>query len=209
MTPYNPTHYLLDRAQIHDTITKLYTLLDQHLWSRLASSEVFAPTFTVDYSSMFGGQPRETTPGQIVEQWRGMLEKWTGAVHALSGVLIEGLPLPSPLPLGALQGAARAGMGDEVAGGDVEETVTQEEDVTHAKVSSYVTVHIVKKGAEGGEQTSNGGMGAFEVVKLGVDECRGLYGEGWDGNRWRIKSMKPRVVWYEGNAEGILGVKGV
>lgn len=185
MPPYTLPHHLLDRAQIHDTITKLYLLTDLRLWPRLLSSEVFTPHFTLDYTSLFGGSPNtSTTPADAVESFRNVMERMSASTHVQTSLLIEGLPLPSS-------------PGDE----------REVEIPDHAKVTSYVTVHLVQKGAEGGDSTSNGGICEIEVVRLKTEECRGLYGEGWDCNPWRISLFRPDVRWMEGNSEGILGVK--
>ena len=181
MAPYSTTDFLLDRAHIHDSITKLYLLTDLRQWDRLLASEVFAATFTLDYTAMFGGEPTQRTPADVVGMWRGLMEGLTSTQHVQTSLLIEGLPAP------------------DLPGNDSQA-------VTHAKVTSYVTVHITKKGADGGEHTSNGGINSLELVKLPPADCRAAYGQEWDGNPWRISAMKVAPSWYEGNT-GILGVK--
>ena len=65
---YTVSQYLLDHANIHDTLTKLYSLSDRHLWDRLGgsdggseasalSSEVFISSVLLDYTAMFGREP--------------------------------------------------------------------------------------------------------------------------------------------------------
>jgi hypothetical protein len=212
MAPYTLPQYLLDHTHILATASKFYLLTDTHQWPRLSSSfssspsgtaldasEVFtSPTFTLDYSSLFGGSPKESTPQEATEMFKGFIDKLTTSQHVLTGSLIEGLPLP------------------------VEGENEAEEWPTTAKVTAYVTVHLTKKGAEGGSHTSNGGIVEMEMVRVGREECARLYGEratknkredgsgkvgGWDGNPWRVKSFKPDVRWHAGNAAGILGVK--
>lgn len=185
MAPYSATAFLLDRAHIHDTVTKLYLLTDLRQWPRLLASEVFAASFTLDYTAMFGGEPTQRKPADVVGMWRPLMEGFSTTQHVQTSLLIEGLPTPSA--------------GSEHS--DVDEGAA-----THAKVTSYVTVHITKKGAAGGEHTSNGGINSLELVKLPAADCRAAYGEEWDGNPWRVSAMKVAPAWYEGNT-AILGVK--
>lgn len=191
MAPYSTTAFLLDRAHIHDTVTKLYLLTDLRQWDRLLASEVFAATFTLDYTAMFGGEPTQRSPADVVGMWRPLMEGLTSTQHVQTSLLIEGLPA-------ALGSADRDGDGDN--------NVPDAQAVTHAKVTSYVTVHITKKGAPGGDSTSNGGINSLELVRLSTSECRAAYGQEWDGNPWRISAMKAAPSWYEGNT-AILGVK--
>lgn len=183
MAPYSTTAYLLDRAHIHDTVTKLYLLTDLRQWPRLLASEVFAATFTLDYTAMFGGEPNQRTPTDVVGMWRPLMEGLTSTQHVQTSLLIEGLPAPVP-----------------------GEHPVDEQAATHAKVTSYVTVHITKKGAAGGESTSNGGINSLELVRLPPADCRAAEGLEWTGNPWRISAMKVSPSWYEGNT-AILGVK--
>ncbi|KKY29808.1 hypothetical protein UCDDA912_g10277 [Diaporthe ampelina] len=53
---YTVTDFLLDRANIHDTVTKLAWYYDSHSEAGLRD-EVFVPEVHVDYSKILGGEP--------------------------------------------------------------------------------------------------------------------------------------------------------
>ena len=89
---YFATDYLLDRANIHDTITKLYMLTDLKLWDRLAT-EVPAETITLEYSTVFGSPHSQHSPDGLVQQWRPLMEKMSARQHVVTGLLID---LPQP-----------------------------------------------------------------------------------------------------------------
>ncbi|KAH8657562.1 putative peroxisome biosynthesis protein PAS1, partial [Tricladium varicosporioides] len=67
------TNYLMDRANIHDLVTKMSLFLDLSRWSAL-ETEVFAEVVLVDYTSMFGGEPKTFTGKEQVESWKGQIE---------------------------------------------------------------------------------------------------------------------------------------
>ncbi|CAG8976656.1 hypothetical protein HYALB_00002172 [Hymenoscyphus albidus] len=52
---YNISTYLLDRANIHYTVTKMCLLLDLKKFSELAT-DVFDEQVRVDYTSLLGGE---------------------------------------------------------------------------------------------------------------------------------------------------------
>jgi len=162
----------------HYSITKLYLLADTHQWPRLGSSEVFAQSFTLDYT-MYGGVSTQSTPDGFLGMWRPLVER-LGSTHRLqTSLLIEKLADPSSGHPGT--------DGQVVFLGSVKT----------AKVTSYMTVHIPKDM----RRMANGGMNTFELVKLSVDECKTAYGESWDGNPWRVSSMNVVPRWEEGDTE--------
>jgi hypothetical protein len=190
MPPYTPTTHLQDRDHISDTLFKLYYLTDTTQWPRLGTgnaSEVFAPTFTLDYTAMFGGMPSQRSPADVVAMWTPIIAKMKATAHVQSGCLVEGLPVPG------------SSIDEEAQEGEGEVLMT-------AKAASYVTVHLVQavEGAED-KMTSNGGINHYEVVKFSEEKCRELYGEAWDGNPWRVTLMRVSPKWYAGNTEIILG----
>ena len=42
---------------------------------------VFAPEFTSDYTSVFGGQPLRATPGQLIAQWHQLVPGFNATWH--------------------------------------------------------------------------------------------------------------------------------
>jgi hypothetical protein len=186
MSPSPTETYLLTHHHITSTLSKLYLLVDLRQWPRLALSEVFAPTFTLDYTSMFGGEPRDVAPAEVIEGWKRIMHG-KRSMHVLTGTVVEGLRAP---------GAA----GEDKVQPD------------RVKVYVYVTANLVKEAVEGSEEeekwASNGGIGEVDLVRLPEEECRRLYGEAWDGNPWRVKAYKPDIKWYRGETEAVLGIKG-
>lgn len=94
MASYTSEDYLMDRANIHDLVTKMSLFLDLSRWSAL-ETEVFAEVVLVDYTSMFGGEPKTFTGKEQVESWKGQIEasgakKWQ---HVSSSLLID---IPQP-----------------------------------------------------------------------------------------------------------------
>lgn len=72
MASYDIPTYLLDRANIHDTVTKMSLLLDLKKWAQIGE-EVFAETLLVDYTSLLGGEPYTITGVKQAETWEHQL----------------------------------------------------------------------------------------------------------------------------------------
>ncbi|KAI5865855.1 hypothetical protein GGS23DRAFT_594024 [Durotheca rogersii] len=141
---YDIQTFLLDRANIHDTVIRL------GLNSDLNSTEgyvrdVYAPEVVIDYTSLFGGAPLRTTARAWAEMLQPMLGAYDARHHVVSGVLIE---LPQPAP-----GVARP---DRCA------------------ATANVSGHMVRRTARGGPIMHNGGRYALELVRLPELEARGL-----------------------------------
>ncbi|KAJ7513093.1 hypothetical protein B0H11DRAFT_2213621 [Mycena galericulata] len=92
MASYSATDYLLDRANIEDTITRMAWYVDRKEWDKVPS--VFADDLVMDYTSLLGGEPYNTTPVAQAQVWRGMLDYIDVSLHAVTGVLVD---LPQPL----------------------------------------------------------------------------------------------------------------
>lgn len=160
MAPYSVSDYLLDRANIHDTVSKHYMTFDRKRWEEY--DQVLAPNFVLDYTNMFGGEPRTVTPSEIAQEWKGFSEKLTGHQHIMTSLIIT-LPQPG----------------------------STSEKVMKATVEANVIATLVRKGHEGGEQTSNGGILDLELTKVSEDPAF--------GNPWRISKFKANIAWYAGN----------
>lgn len=104
MADYDIQTYLLDRANIHDVVTKMVhirlflslTILllrgrircankqEQYLYPDMSKfsqvgKEVFAETVVVDYTAMFGGEPVEISGEDQARKWErqlGGLDAW-------------------------------------------------------------------------------------------------------------------------------------
>lgn len=142
MSTYSTETYLLDRANIHDTILRLYHHTDRRELHLLP--QILAPEVILDYTAMFGGEPSTVTPEQVIERFQPMLSKMSGMQHVFASMLIH---LPQP-------GSCKA------------------EDVTKASVDANAIVNLIRQeyAEKGGERTSNGGWGQLEVVKLDVQD---------------------------------------
>ncbi|RYO98814.1 hypothetical protein DL764_006977 [Monosporascus ibericus] len=91
-SPYDIQTYLLDRANIHDTLTRLPIYYDIKSAEGLIK-DVFAPRVEVDYTSIFGGQPTDTAGEEWGRSLQTMLEAFDATQHVYTGILIE---LPQP-----------------------------------------------------------------------------------------------------------------
>ncbi|MBX9685062.1 MAG: nuclear transport factor 2 family protein [Candidatus Obscuribacterales bacterium] len=79
--------YLIDRQQIVDTINKLATFADLHQWDAL-SADVFASELTVDYTSLFGGEPQTLKAVDLVSSWKKLLPGFESTQHLLGNHLV-------------------------------------------------------------------------------------------------------------------------
>ncbi|KAI9685833.1 MAG: hypothetical protein M1822_004111 [Bathelium mastoideum] len=89
---YSSQRFLVDRAFIHDTLTKLYLAVDSQQFS-LLSSQVFAPTITMDYTAMFGGEAIQRSGDAQQEHFEGIMRKMESTQHVITSI-IPYLPAP-------------------------------------------------------------------------------------------------------------------
>ncbi|KAK8110803.1 uncharacterized protein PG998_007260 [Apiospora kogelbergensis] len=83
---YTIQQYLLDRANIQDTVSKITLYYDTENASALAD-ECYAPgEVTIDYTSMFGASPWSAI---------GTMRPFDAKQHVLAGLVIEQLPQPA------------------------------------------------------------------------------------------------------------------
>lgn len=83
MVNYDATAYLLDRANIQDTITRMGAYVDQHNWAGLIT-DVFAEELSVDYTELMPDRaPYKITGAKQAEQWEGMLKTMDKSQHAI------------------------------------------------------------------------------------------------------------------------------
>lgn len=79
---YDAVAYLLDRANIHDTVAKLGACVDGGSWASVPD-EVFAADLRIDYTEVFPGEPYVTTGAKQVAEWAGMLKLADKSQHVL------------------------------------------------------------------------------------------------------------------------------
>ncbi|XXH05972.1 hypothetical protein Hte_012416 [Hypoxylon texense] len=79
-TSYDVQTYLLDRANVHDTVARLTMNIDLKSYDGLAS-EVYAPQVVIDYTSMFGGKPMETTGKEWADSLKPMMSGFDSTQH--------------------------------------------------------------------------------------------------------------------------------
>jgi hypothetical protein len=77
-----------DRTAIIDTITDIAAGADRHQWERVRGA--FAETVTLDYTSLWGGEPQRLPAGEIVAQWSGFLPGFDETLHLISNHAIAG-----------------------------------------------------------------------------------------------------------------------
>jgi len=73
---------LEDRVAIIDTITDIAAGADRHQWDRLRRA--FAGTVTLDYTSLWGGEPTTQSGEAVVAQWSGFLPGFEQTLHLVT-----------------------------------------------------------------------------------------------------------------------------
>ncbi|KAG9236289.1 SnoaL-like domain-containing protein [Amylocarpus encephaloides] len=135
MSDYDIQSYLLDRANIHDVITKMSLYLDLKRFTSLAS-DVFADKMQVDYSSLLGGEPYELTGEKQAVTWMEQLGGMDCWQHVTTSILIE---LPQP------------GKGVGIP--------------KNAGALANCVARLERREARGGPEASNGGRYDLEVIR--------------------------------------------
>ncbi|KAL2020725.1 hypothetical protein VTK56DRAFT_8025 [Thermocarpiscus australiensis] len=91
---YDVSQYLLDRANIHDTIAKVPLYYDTRNLDAL-EAEVYADEVFIDYTSIFGGEPYTLSRGECVKRVGAVLDgMFSSTQHVTSGI-IANLPQPT------------------------------------------------------------------------------------------------------------------
>ncbi|KAI2626069.1 hypothetical protein GGS26DRAFT_563155 [Hypomontagnella submonticulosa] len=141
--PYDTQTYLLDRANVHDTVIKLTMNLDLRSFDGLVK-EVYAPQVVIDYTSMFGGKPMETTNEEWAKSLEPMMAGFDAMQHIVMGLLIK---LPQPT-----NGVARP---------------------DKCTVIANVTGHLFRRAARGGPMMHNGGRYVLDLERFPELEKKG------------------------------------
>ncbi|KAI1798763.1 SnoaL-like domain-containing protein [Daldinia bambusicola] len=140
---YDVLTYLLDKQNIHDTVARLTLNLDLKSTEGLIK-DVYAPDVVIDYTSMFGGEPTETTGEAWVKSLEPMMNGLDSSQHVVTNEIIE---LPQPT-----NGAAKP---------------------DKASVIAQVNGHMLRRAARGKPFMHNGGRYQLELVRLPELEKKG------------------------------------
>ncbi|KAM0807923.1 hypothetical protein AB5N19_08264 [Seiridium cardinale] len=171
--PYDTLTYLLDKSNIQDTLFKQVLYYDLNNGSGL-KDEVYAPECIIDYTEMFGGEPLKMTNKEWAEEAINTINLLDASQHHISGAVIQ-LPQPN-----SSSGTSKPSTCTAIANGGA---------------------HMVRKAAEGGPMTHNGGRQVYEMIRLRDLEERGE-------NPWRIYKQKIVPIWTEGNPRVTDSMKG-
>ncbi|EIW74281.1 hypothetical protein CONPUDRAFT_85983 [Coniophora puteana RWD-64-598 SS2] len=121
MLGYTIEQYLLDRANIHDTITKMALYADRRNYEGTLREVLVKEGLSIDYTALAGGEPQTPTPRDHVSAWKGMMGFIDNAHHLTTCLLAE-LPQPAadvPPPTTAkAQGSTMVTMHRENVKGD-------------------------------------------------------------------------------------------
>ncbi|KAK9416460.1 hypothetical protein SUNI508_01877 [Seiridium unicorne] len=188
---YDILTYLLDKSNIQDTIFKQVLYYDLNNGSGL-ENEVYAPECIIDYTAMFGGEPLKTTNKEWAGEAINIIKLLDASQHHISLSLelgSRGILTDSPKPSGAV---IQLPQPNSSSGTSKPDTCT---------AIANGGAHMVRKAAEGGPMTHNGGRQVYEMIRLRDLEERGE-------NPWRIYKQKIVPIWTEGNPRVTDSMKG-
>ncbi|MEU1430219.1 nuclear transport factor 2 family protein [Nocardia sp. NPDC005746] len=74
------------RADIIEAVTRLFWFIDIRDWD--AFPGVFADVVTLDYSSVWGGEPATVNPGRIRADWESLIGAFDATQHLLGNHLV-------------------------------------------------------------------------------------------------------------------------
>ncbi|KAH7928717.1 hypothetical protein BV22DRAFT_1004205 [Leucogyrophana mollusca] len=90
---YTILQFLLDRANIQDTITSMTAFLDRRNWDGLTEHVLSKHEVTIDFTQLYGGEIYKGPGAGQSEAWRVATESLTSWQHVTTGVLVD---LPQP-----------------------------------------------------------------------------------------------------------------
>jgi SnoaL-like protein len=79
---------IADRYEIIETCTRMGQLIDNRRWEELG--EIFADSFAIDYTSVFGGTTARITPADMVTNSRLLLGRLDATQHLVAGHIVTG-----------------------------------------------------------------------------------------------------------------------
>lgn len=77
------------RADLEDTVTKMFVYADRRDWAGLR--DLFADQVELDWTSLSGGEPATLTPDQIVAGWTATLGGLQATQHLIGNFLVESM----------------------------------------------------------------------------------------------------------------------
>ncbi|KAK8856555.1 hypothetical protein PGQ11_012467 [Apiospora arundinis] len=207
---YTIQQYLLDRANIQDTVNKITLYYDTHNAEALADECYVPGDVTIDYTSMFGGQPLIVSNRKWAADTMDALRIFDAKQHVLTGIVIDQLPQPAV-----------------VAGA----TTTHAAVPDQCMVVANVNGHLMRKAAAAaaapfeaaaggaGCMAHNGVSSRFATIQLSFRQirekrcltsfaCQGRYElelvrikelEEAGKNPWRVRRHKCILTWSDGN----------
>jgi hypothetical protein len=81
------TDSLVDRAEVSDTVTRLFINTDERNWDGV--TDCFASKVLFDMSSLSGSKPSRVSPKKIVDQWESGLKGLTAIHHQIGNMLVS------------------------------------------------------------------------------------------------------------------------
>ena len=76
------------RQEIQDAIATMLGAIDRLDWGTARAA--FAPTVTVDYTSLFGGTAETLSAETLLERWRRLLPGFEATQHLIGPVIVTG-----------------------------------------------------------------------------------------------------------------------
>jgi|AP12_2_1047962.scaffolds.fasta_scaffold16957_2 SnoaL-like domain len=83
----DPLRHVLEKEAVIAAINRLFRSVDQMDWA--SAERCFAPAVWFDMSSAGGGEPRDTTPAEIVDGWRESLGHLKAMHHQAGNYAVE------------------------------------------------------------------------------------------------------------------------
>ncbi|KAK8034905.1 hypothetical protein PG993_009900 [Apiospora rasikravindrae] len=178
-TEYTIQQYLLDRANIQDTVNKITLYYDTGNADALAD-ECYAPgEVTIDYTSMFAGRPLTVSNRKWAADAVGTMRIFDAKQHVVTGLVIEQLPQP----------AIAAGVN---IASTTPDTCTVVANVNGHVMRKAAAVTATESAEFAGSLIHNGGRYEFDMVRIKELEEAGK-------NPWRVRRHKCFLTWSDGN----------
>lgn len=77
-----------EAEQVRQLVASAVESVDTRRWDSLR--DALSESVFVDYTSLFGGQPRAYAADELIDNWRQLLEPLSGTKHVLGPIVIEG-----------------------------------------------------------------------------------------------------------------------
>ncbi|KAH7902886.1 hypothetical protein BJ138DRAFT_1131568 [Hygrophoropsis aurantiaca] len=91
---YTTLQYLLDRANISDSVTSMSAFLDRRDFNGLAEKVFAKDEVTIDYTQLWEKEVYKITGAGQAEIWRTMTHFLTSCQHIITGIMFDDLPQP-------------------------------------------------------------------------------------------------------------------